>query len=144
MADRAEYWDVLQEQPDPWAVLNEWLRADPETLVFDAKVRRHGPSVLDPDRSYCVYKGPGIITPYFVLNLWELLAALAHPRYARQEIRVTTRPHPLPTGFKMLPLPWAEVELAVVVVTRGARAAGLTITLNGAPVPTGAEGRPWW
>lgn len=136
------HFDELQEALMPWSTLAVWLGEGPE-MQFDAKVRRHGPSVLDPHVSYCVYHGPTTYTPYFILNLYELIAFCAHPRHGLAAITVTTRTHPWPQGFKMIPLPWDEVELAVVTTTRGQRHP-LRITLDGMPYHTGIEGRPWW
>jgi hypothetical protein len=138
---RREYWDVFQELEHPWETLEQWVQC--EELAFDAKVRLHGPTVLDARFSYCIYKGPDVTTPYIVHNLYELIAFLAHPRHGLRRINVMYRLHPLPLGFKMLPLPWAEVYLATLYTWRGPRTP-LVICVNGARWHTGAEGRSWW
>ena len=135
-----EHWDVFQELDHPWLTLENWLHA-PE-LAFDAKVRLTGPTVTDPRFSYCVYKGPDVYTPYIVHSLYELIAFMAHPRHELSMIDITTRDHPKPKGFKMIPLPWGEVKLAVIRTFRGRRP--LAIFLNGESYHTGTEGRPWW
>lgn len=135
-----EHWDEFQECERPWETLDTWLRA--HHLSFDAKVRFTGPTVLDPNLSYCIYKGPDVTTPYFVHNIWELIAYMAHPRHGLSMIDVNTRRHPLPKGFKMIPLPWDEVFLAIIHTFRGDRP--LSVFLDGQSVHTGTEGRPWW
>ena len=135
-----EHWDVFQELERPWETLGVWLRAI--ELAFDAKVRLHGPTVTDPQLSYCIYKGPDVTTPYIVHNLHELIAFIAHPRHGLSMIDIVTRDHPKPKGFKMIPLPWEEVKLAVIRTFKGPRP--VVIFLNGETYHTGAEGRPWW
>ena len=135
-----EHWDVFQELDHPWLTLENWLRA-PE-LVFDAKVRLHGTTVTDPLRSYSVHKAAHITTPYLVHNLYEMIAFMAHPRHGLSMIDIVTRDHPQPKGFKMIPLPWSEVQIAVIRTYKGDRP--LAIFLNGESYHTGTEGRAWW
>ena len=137
-----EHWDEFQEFIEPYATahLESWLKAD--SLAFDAKVRFSGPTVMDVRKSYCIYKGPDVTTPYIVHNLYELIAFMAHPRHGLNMIDITTRDHPKPKGFKMIPLPWEEVKLAVIRTYKGNRP--LAIFLNGESYHTGTEGRPWW
>ena len=135
-----EHWDVFQELSDPWPELEKWLQAP--ALAFDAKVRLHGPTIVDPWFSYCIYKGPDVTTPYIIHNLHQLIGFMAHPRHGLSMIDIVTRDHPKPKGFKMIPLPWSEVRLAVIRTYKGNRP--LAIFLNGESYHTGTEGRPWW
>ena len=135
-----EHWDEFQELERPWETLEEWLSAP--TLAFDAKVRLTGTTITDPDRSYCIYKAAHVTTPYIIHNLYELIAFMAHPRHELSMLDIVTRDHPEPRGFKMIPLPWREVKLAVIRTFRGGRP--LAIFLNGESYHTGTEGRPWW
>lgn len=136
----SEHWDVFQECEHPWETLEEWLKD--ERVTFDAKVRISGPTILDARFSYCIYKAEDVTTPYIIHNLHELVAFMAHPRHQLGVINIETRLHPLPKGFKMIPLPWEEVRIATVYAAREPRP--LLIWLNGLPYRTGVEGRPWW
>ena len=139
-ASMSEHLDQFQELQHPWEMLEEWLKED--TCVFDAKVRLTGPTVLDARMSYCIYKAADITTPYIVHNLYELIAFMAHPRHQLGVIIINTRQHPRPSGFKMIPLPWEEVKIAMVQAKRAPRP--LHIYLDGQTYHTGTEGRPWW
>ena len=135
-----EHLDEFQELPYPWETLARWLRTG--DLHFDAKVRRQGPTVLDPLVSYCVYHGPKIYTPYIVHNLYELIAFIAHPRHEIHWLEIVTRPHPKPKGFKIIPLPWEEVEIAEITATHGPEP--IVVMLNANVYHTGQWGREWW
>lgn len=132
--------DTFQELLNPYEVLEEWLTQD---VHFDAKVRLSGPTILDPMRSYCIYKGPHVTTPYFIHNVYELIAFMAHPRFGLGTLRIEARPHPLPVGFKMIPLPWEEVYLANMYAYHGVRPLILSLTITDR-LHQGAEGRAWW
>ena len=138
----SDHWDVFQELHYPWLTLEQWLKDD--MLNFDAKVRLQGPTVLDTQLSYCIYKSAHETTPYIVHNLYELIAFMAHPRFALTLIAVDYRAHPKPQGFKMIPLPWSEVYLAEIHTNRVGERKPLIIVVNGAPYHTGVEGRSWW
>jgi len=139
-----KHYDEFQELEKPYERLAEWI-AFPQA-AFDAKVRLSGPTVLDKRLSYCIYVDAKTTTPYFIHNLYELLAFMAHPRHRLSQIQVLTHQHPYPKGFKMIPLPWEEVKIAEFRTMRWERplARPLAITVDGKNYHTGIEGRAWW
>lgn len=108
---------VMGMQPDYKKFISEFVRVSRQYVIFDARLRYDGTTVVDKDLSYFYYHGSGQRNYYVVHNVFELINFLHIESLHLKKIRIYGY-HPEDRSSAFVPMPKNEMVVATICLEK--------------------------